>query len=178
MLRAPTRQGLVRALKKPIPRAPQAEGSLGDPHAGVHRTVKEGEKVRGAQERVLPKKAGREAPRAVWAWPAGHSGSWVLLSQKREAPRAVSSGGSYKRQRKGSRGWPLRGSLIISNSNGVWLASEKANLLEADAAASKARLNHRALKRTGTKEVPQIPEAGVIDSHHCPKVAARPLPSS
>lgn len=46
--------------------------------------------------------------------------------------------------------------------------------MEADATASKERLKHRALKRTGTKKVPQIPEAGIIG---CPRVAAEHLPA-
>lgn len=75
-------------------------------------------------------------------------------------------------EKKRSRGWPFWGSLIINNNNRVWLTSEKANLLEADVVASKERLNNRVLKRTGTKEMPQIPEVGIIESHHHAQEAA------
>ena len=41
------------------------------------------------------------------------------------------------------------------------MLQKKTNLWEADVIASKERLNNQALKRTGTKEMPQRQAAGI-----------------
>lgn len=135
-------------MERPTPRAMQAEDSMCDiptPECTKHsRKRKESE-----GENTLLEKVGR---RGHQGWRAGLGLSWWNCDTTTEPYR----GGTWRTLRKGSMGWPFWGFLIISHSNSLD-TSEKNYFI----GSRCCNIRRKALKRIGTKQVPQSPAKGI-----------------
>lgn len=71
-----------------------------------------------AAERVM-EKVGREATKSGTGWVCRLWDLGLGLTKVYSHDSALSRGGARRALRKGSRGWPFQGSLILNNNNSL-----------------------------------------------------------